>query len=85
MTPESISSALGKSSRKQSGGFMAQCPCHDDSTGSLSIDEKDGRILLKCFAGCENTAIIEKLKNMDLWPAPDKIEVSKPKRRIVAE
>jgi len=32
---------------------MASCPCHNDKTPSLSIKEIDGKILLKCFAGCE--------------------------------
>lgn len=39
---------------KRSGGqYLAKCPAHDDRSASLSITEKDGKILLKCFAGCE--------------------------------
>lgn len=38
---------------KKSGGYMACCPAHDDRNPSLSIGElRDGRILIKCFAGC---------------------------------
>lgn len=36
-----------------SGQWSARCPAHDDQHGSLSISTgQDGRILLKCHAGC---------------------------------
>jgi putative DNA primase/helicase len=38
--------------RRQGNSYMAICPSHDDRNPSLSIKEKDGRILLHCFAGC---------------------------------
>ena len=35
-------------------GHMLRCPVHDDKNPSLSIREgNDGRVLLKCFAGCK--------------------------------
>ena len=40
------------------GSFMVRCPCHDDSTQSLSITEKDNKILLNCFAGCRTQDIL---------------------------
>lgn len=37
----------------RNGKYMARCPCHNDSTQSLSVKEgKENKILLKCFAGC---------------------------------
>jgi len=33
-------------------GYTAKCPAHDDSSPSLSIRQKDNRILVHCFAGC---------------------------------
>jgi hypothetical protein len=34
-------------------GWSAFCPAHEDrQKRSLSVTERDGRILLKCFAGC---------------------------------
>jgi hypothetical protein len=40
-----------KSSRS---GHTARCPSHDDKNNSLSVSEgDDGRILVKCFAGCD--------------------------------
>lgn len=40
------------------GSFMVRCPCHDDSTQSLSITEKDNKVLLNCFAGCRTQDIL---------------------------
>jgi hypothetical protein len=39
--------------------YMARCPAHSDKSPSLSIWLKDdGRILLKCFAGCETESVL---------------------------
>lgn len=46
---------------KASGGWMARCPAHEDTNQSLSIDERDGTLLLKCFAGCEFEDIVAAL------------------------
>jgi len=36
------------------GRWMARCPAHDDRKPSLSVARgENGRVLLKCFAGCE--------------------------------
>jgi hypothetical protein len=44
------------------GRFMARCPAHDDQHASLSITEADdGKVLLKCHAGCEVEAIVAAL------------------------
>ena len=44
------------------------CPAHDDGNPSLSVTEKDGKILVKCHAGCSQDAVIEELRNRELWP-----------------
>lgn len=54
-----------------SGGWMACCPAHGDSNPSLSVNEgSDGRILVKCHAGCETQAVVDAmgLKMSDLMP-----------------
>ena len=54
--------------------WMAPCPAHDDRDPSLSIRRMhDGRILLKCFAGCGAVDIVESLglKLADLFPGGD--------------
>lgn len=53
---------------KASGdGFMACCPAHDDQNPSLSITEKDGKVLFHCFAGCSQQRVIEALKNKGVF------------------
>src|SRR5215470_2499536 len=42
-----------KGARKTSDGYMAQCPAHDDRVASLSFNEREGKLLLHCHAGCE--------------------------------
>jgi predicted P-loop ATPase len=83
MTPEQIANALG-GARKTGDGFVANCPCHDDSTASLSIGYgKNGTtIVVHCFAGCEQRDVIEKLKRRHLWPNGHDKSVGK--RKIVA-
>jgi P4 family phage/plasmid primase-like protien len=39
--------------------YFAYCPAHDDTNASLHIVEKDGKILLNCFGGCQPDAIVE--------------------------
>lgn len=62
--------------RKGGTGFVAKCPAHDDQKQSLALAEGDGRILVKCFAGCRTEEIVSRLglKWRDLF---DK-EITKP-------
>lgn len=49
--------------------WMARCPAHNDSTPSLSIRETlEGKLLVHCHAGCEQTAVIAALQDRGLWP-----------------
>jgi len=62
---------LGEYERRD-GYFMAACPAHEDAKPSLSVSEgDDGRVLLKCFAGCEVGPIVATLdlKMRDLFPS----------------
>lgn len=48
--------------KKTKSGWSARCPAHDDGTASLSIGEgRDGRVLLKCHAGCDHKKIVAAL------------------------
>jgi putative DNA primase/helicase len=38
--------------RRNGNAWQARCPAHEDKNPSLSICERNGNILLKCFAGC---------------------------------
>lgn len=49
----------------------ALCPAHEDHTPSLHIgQDRDGGVMLKCFAGCSTEAILESLglQKSDLFP-----------------
>lgn len=57
--------------RKIHSGYTARCPAHEDKEASLSISNgDDGRVLLKCFAGCTAEEIVKSLglKMKDLFP-----------------
>jgi hypothetical protein len=67
--PEFLS--LLPSAKKNGVGWKAKCPAHDDREPSLSINEgTDGRVLLKCFAGCSTDSICVALnvRTSDLFP-----------------
>ena len=54
------------------GEWMAFCTCHDDGSKqgrrSLHVSEKDGRVLMHCFAGCKYGEIMSAL-GLDRQPA----------------
>jgi hypothetical protein len=57
--------------KKVSHGWLACCPAHEDRKPSLSISESaDGRVLMKCHAGCTLLAIVSALgmTPADLFP-----------------
>ena len=63
MTFDDFKTKLDDRIKKDKGdSFLAQCPGHDDKTASLSVSKgKDGRTLIKCFAGCEPARILSPL------------------------
>jgi putative DNA primase/helicase len=66
MIAEIIAKALG--GRKAGGGWTARCPAHDDRTPSLSIcDADDGKVLIRCHAGCDQERVIATLRSRGLW------------------
>ncbi len=70
MTAESIAKALG--GRKAGGSWMARCPAHDDREPSLSIATgNEGKVLVRCHAGCTQVAVIEALEVRGLWQGWD--------------
>ena len=65
---------LKKVQPKGKGQWMACCPAHEDRSPSLAIKENhDGRILLKCFAGCSAYEIVSSvgMDMQDLFPKDD--------------
>ena len=72
--------------RSNGRGWKARCPAHDDREASLSIHEgDDGRILLKCFAGCETIDIVDALGLAVADLFPERLEPTnghRPSKRI---
>lgn len=73
------------------GGFKACCPAHEDRRPSLSVKPGDKRIMLHCFAGCAEEAVLAGLgitaqdlfyehrsRRAEPQPTPRRPEVRKP-------
>jgi putative DNA primase/helicase len=73
LTAEHIARELG-CQRVGPGRYMALCPAHEDHDPSLSVTEKGGNILLKCFAGCSQSDVIAALRSRGLWPERERQE-----------
>jgi hypothetical protein len=57
--------------KRTGSGYVAKCPAHHDKVASLSVGKgDDGKVLIKCFAGCEAWQIVEAagLRMTDLFP-----------------
>jgi len=57
--------------KRNGAGWMAQCPAHDDNNPSLSISQgADGKVLIKCHAGCSVDSVVAalELSLSDLFP-----------------
>lgn len=66
-----IESVVGDRPKRSGAGYSCRCPAHDDTNPSLSVDEgADGRVLLKCYAGCTAEEICSALglTVSDLFP-----------------
>lgn len=67
-------------------GWKCKCPGHDDRVASLSIREgDDGKVLVKCHAGCETADVLAKvgLRLNDLFPKNAPSNSSQAQSRIV--
>jgi 5S rRNA maturation endonuclease (ribonuclease M5) len=60
---------------KSGDGWSACCPAHKDRNPSLSISERNGKILIHCHSGCEQERVISVLKSRGLWPEPERRDV----------
>jgi hypothetical protein len=78
-TGHHIVQALGGRWHGHSG--MARCPAHEDGTPSLHVTEtRDGVVLVKCFGGCEQGAVLDALRARDLWPGREETAPRAPRQ-----
>jgi putative DNA primase/helicase len=83
MKAETIAKAL--SGRKAGGAWMACCPAHDDRDPSLSIrNAGDGKMLVRCHAGCDQERVIAVLRSRGLWEENGHRRLTRPAPPVAA-
>ena len=84
MNAENIAKSLD--GKKAGDAWMARCPSHDDQKPSLSIrDADDGKVLLRCHAGCEQEQVITALRSLGLWEEKGRRRPIRPARHIISD
>ncbi len=79
-TLSSIASGLNKVKWCGDYRFVACCPAHDDRSPSFVASDVGGKILVKCFAGCTQTDVINALRDMGLWHTASIHQIDRRKR-----
>jgi putative DNA primase/helicase len=59
--------AHGLEARRSGASWLARCPAHDDRNPSLAIRAEDGKVLVRCHAGCTQRDVIDALAARGLW------------------
>ena len=82
MSADTLLSRLEKVKRTGPGSWLACCPAHEDRSPSLSVAERDDRVLLHCFAGCSALDVLGAvgLDFADVMP-PKPVDTLPPIRR----
>ena len=82
MNAARIGLALG--GKKNGGGWLVSCPCPNHGNGrgdrnpSLSVsDGDDGRLLVRCFAGCTFEDVMDQFRHRGLVSAPSVANTNK--------
>lgn len=87
MSAELLLSRLDKVRGRGPNQHSARCPAHDDKGPSLSVKElPNGRVLVRCFAGCETEDVLAAvgLTFQDLFPPRlDGHSMPAPRRRAL--
>lgn len=83
-----IVQALG--GKQSDSGWSCHCPVKSHGQGngdrnpSLSVSEKNGKVLVKCYAGCSQDAVLSELKNLGLRLSDNGSSDRQTQRREVA-
>ena len=62
-----IVGGLKKAKQISPGQWVACCPAHNDKNPSLSITQTRDKVLVHCFAGCEQSDVLQALTDLGLW------------------
>ena len=84
-TLSSIASGLSKVRWHDDYEILACCPAHDDRNPSLSVSDKNGKILVHCWAGCTQEEVISALRGMGLWHSASRHQLERRKRSKLVE
>jgi hypothetical protein len=90
LTARELTQALG--GRWHGKGGMVRCPVHDDRTPSLSLaDGADGRLLVRCMAGCSFANVMAALRNRGMadrggdWHRPDPLAIARERAKAAEQ
>ena len=61
--------------------WLACCPAHNDKNPSLSITQISDKVLVHCFAGCEQRDVLQALTELGLWNKQSQNGHSEPNER----
>lgn len=67
---EKLTARLEQVNKTGKNRYIARCPAHADKSPSLALEERDGKVLFHCFAGCapEDVLAAVGLEFSDLYP-----------------
>jgi len=87
MNLEKILSRLHGVKKTGSSNWICKCPSHVDKSPSLSIslDSRNGNLLMTCFAGCDTYSILQSIGCdwADVFPDGNGIQRDYPKAKSV--
>lgn len=69
LTAAALAQSLG-GAKRDGASWRCLCPAHDDRDPSLSIAQKNGKLLVVCRAGCEQENVLAALRARGLWGKP---------------
>lgn len=67
------------------GSGLTHCPSHADDKPSLNVTDKDGRVLVHCHGTCEQSAVLDALRERKLWGEADEPAAAPQKRSRTVE
>ena len=53
--------------RRHGREWRCCCPAHNDHDPSLAVAEVNGKVLIRCRAGCSKDAVFHELRRLGLW------------------